>query len=126
MPLFRKVDAIEIAVPSLEEGLEFYRDRLGHEVIWRRETSAGLRMPDTDAELVLQSERPGLHVDVLVTDADEAANRFVAEGGHIAVPPFDIPIGRCTVVEDPWGNRLVLLDLRRGPLKTDAAGNVIE
>jgi predicted enzyme related to lactoylglutathione lyase len=34
--------------------------------------------------------------------------------------PFDIEVGRCVVVEDPWGNRLVLLDLRRGPL-TDAA-----
>jgi hypothetical protein len=30
------------------------------------------------------------------------------------------------VVEDPWGNRLVLLDMTRGPLRTDAAGHVIE
>ena len=125
-PLFRKVDAIEIAVPSLEEGLAFYRDRLGHELVWRRGTSAGLRMPDTDAELVLQSERDGLHVDFLVGDADEAADHFAAQGGRIAVSPFDIPIGRCAVVEDPWGNRLVLLDMRRGPLKTDGSGNVIQ
>ena len=111
---------------SLEEGLEFYRDRLGHELIWRRETSAGLRLPETDAELVLQAERPGLHVDFLVADADQAAERFASEGGRVAVPPFDIPIGRCAVVEDPWGNRLVLLDMSRGALRTDAAGNVIE
>ena len=110
----------------MEEGLAFYRDRLGHELIWRRGTSAGLRLPETDAELVLQAERPGLHVDFLVDDADEAARRFSADGGRLAVPPFDIPIGRCAVVEDLWGNRLVLLDMRHGSLRTDAAGNVIE
>ncbi len=34
-PLFRKVDAIEIPVPALDAGLAFYRDALGHELIWR-------------------------------------------------------------------------------------------
>jgi hypothetical protein len=28
------------------------------------------------------------------------------------------------VVEDPWGNSLVLLDTSKGLLKTDANGNV--
>ena len=41
------------------------------------------------------------------------------------VQPFDIQIGRCTVVEDPWGNRLVLLDMSKGPLVTNSAGNVV-
>jgi predicted enzyme related to lactoylglutathione lyase len=41
-------------------------------------------------------------------------------GGRVVRGPFDIEVGRCVVVEDPWGNRLVLLDLGRGPL-TDAA-----
>ncbi len=59
-PLIRKVDALEIPVPSLEEGLAFYRDRLGHELIWRTQTAAGLRLPDTDAELVLQTDLTGL------------------------------------------------------------------
>ena len=125
-PLLSKIDAIEIHVPSLDEGLGFYRDRLGHGLIWRREGSAGLRMPNTDAELVLQSDRPGVHIDFLVPDADEAAARFAAEGGTISVAPFDIPIGRCAVVEDPWGNRLVLLDMRNGLLETDGEGNVVE
>ncbi len=39
--------------------------------------------------------------------------------------PFDIKIGRCVVVKDPWGNQLVLLDSTKGLLKTDQAGNVI-
>jgi len=41
------------------------------------------------------------------------------------VPPFEIQIGRCVVVQDPFGNPLVLLDMSKGPLTTDAEGNVI-
>ena len=121
----RKVDAIEIPVPSLDEGLAFYRDRLGHDLIWRSATAVGLRMPDTDAEIVLRTDRSGMHVDLLVDSADAAAARVAEAGGRVEVPPFDIPIGRCAVIADPWGNRLVLLDMSRGPLKTDAEGNVV-
>jgi predicted enzyme related to lactoylglutathione lyase len=35
---------------------------------------------------------------------------------RVAEPPFDIEVGRAAVVEDPDGNRLVLLDLSRGRL----------
>ena len=48
-----------------------------------------------------------------------------AAGGKIVVPPFDIQIGRCVVVQDPWGNQFVLLDSSKGLLITDAEGNVI-
>jgi hypothetical protein len=39
--------------------------------------------------------------------------------------PFDIPIGRCAVVRDSWGNVLVLLDVTKGSLMTDANGIVL-
>ncbi len=64
-------------------------------------------------------------VDLQVKSADDAAHRMVEAGGKVLVQPFDIQIGRCTVVEDPWGNRLVLLDMSKGPLATDSAGNVV-
>ena len=123
-PYIRKVDALQIPVPDLEAGLAFYRDRLGHDLIWRTPTAAGLRMPDTDAELVLQTERPELEVNLLVESATAAATAIVAAGGSIAVPVFDIQIGKCVVVHDPWGNPLVLLDMSKGSLVTDADGNV--
>ena len=41
------------------------------------------------------------------------------------MPPFDIQIGRAVVVEDPWGNQLVLLDTSKGLLLTDADGTVV-
>ena len=125
MPLLRKVDCVRLYVPDLEAGLAFYRDQLGHELIWRTATAAGLRLPESEAELVLQTEEQRQEVDLLVDSADEAAAFIERAGGKIIVPPFDIQIGRCVVVEDPWGNPLVLLDTSKGLLKTDADGNVI-
>ena len=125
MPLIRKVDCVQFHVPDLEVGLAFYRDRLGHELIWRTETAAGLRLPDSEAEIVIQTERQGPETDLLVESADEAARWIEQAGGKIIVSPFEIQIGRCVVVADPWGNTLVLLDASKGMLQTDAAGNVI-
>ncbi len=123
-PLIRKVDAVRIPVPDLEAGLGFYHDRLGHSLRWRTETSAGLAMPESDTELVLQTERPEPETDLLVESAEAAAERFVAAGGTVTAGPFDIPVGRVVVVADPWGNQLVLLDLSKGTFEMDAQGNV--
>ena len=124
-PLIRKVDCVRFSVPDLDAGIAFYRDQLGHEINWRTATAAGLRLPDSDAEIVLQTERPGVEIDFLVDSADAAAERFVEAGGRLLTPPFDIQIGRCAVVSDPWGNVFVLLDMSKGRLVTDAEGNVV-
>jgi len=125
LPLLRKVDCVRLYVPDLEAGLAFYRDRIGHELIWRTKTAAGLRLPETDTELVLQTEEQRQEVDFLVDSADKSAKFIEQSGGKVIVPPFDIQIGRCVVVENPWGNPLVLLDSSKGLLKTDADGNII-
>ena len=125
MALLRKVDCVRLYVDNLEAGLAFYRDRLGHELIWRTETAAGLRLPESDAELVIQTEDRRQETDLLVDSAEEAAKFVEQAGGKVIVPPFDIQIGRCVVLEDPWGNPLVLLDTSKGLFKTDAEGNVI-
>ena len=125
MSLIRKVDCIRLYVPDLEAGLAFYRGHLGHELIWRTGTAAGLRLPESEAELVLQTEKRRQEVDLLVDSADESAKRVEQAGGKVIVPPFEIQIGRCVVLEDPWGNPLVLLDMTKGSLKTDTDGNVI-
>ena len=123
-PLILRVDAIQLIVPDLEAGLAFYRDRLGHELRWRNETSAGLAMPGTNTELVIQTALDQPETDLLVESADDATTRFVEAGGTVIAPPSDIPVGRVAVVRDPWGNRLVLLDLSNGTFDTDADGNV--
>jgi len=114
-PLIRQVDCLQLPVADLEAGVAFY-ERLGHEVIWRRPHQVGLRLPDTDAELVLQTERLGARVDLLVEDVRAAVERFVAAGGRVVVDPFPIEIGLCAVVADPQGNELELLDMSKGPL----------
>jgi predicted enzyme related to lactoylglutathione lyase len=124
-PLIRRVDCVRLHVPDLDVGLAFYRDRLGHELVWRTEDAVGLWLPDTDVEIVLHTERAELEIDLLVDSADGAAARFEAAGGRIVVGPFDIQIGRAVVVNDPWGNQFVLLDASKGLLVTDADGNVI-
>jgi len=124
-PLFQQIDCIRLHVDNLDEALAFYRDRLGHELVWRSDRSVGLRMPDTNTEIVLHAEEHGQEIDLKVESADAAAARFVEAGGTILVPPFDIQIGRCVVVADPWGNPLVLLDTSKGLLITDEEGRII-
>ena len=122
-PLLRKVDCLALRVADLDDGLAFY-ERLGHELLWRTAAGVGLRLPDSEAELVLQTERPGPETDLTVENVGQAIERFVAAGGRVVVAPFDITIGRCAVVADPWDNHLVLLDNSKGRLTTDEEGNV--
>ncbi len=124
-PLFRRIDCIRLPVSDLEAGLSFYRDALGHELIWRTETSAGLRLAEDDTELVIHTEGLPPEIDIKVESADAAAAEFVAAGGRILREPFDIQIGRCAVIADPWGNTLVLLDSSKGLLVTDDKGYVV-
>jgi len=125
MSIIRKVDCIQLYVPDLTAGLDFYCNKLGHELLWRTPAAAGLRLPDSDSEIVLQTERDRVEVDFLVTSVEEAVATFQAAGGTVVVAPFDIPIGRCVVVADPWKNQYVLLDTRNGLFVTDANKTVI-
>src|ERR1700728_1812227 len=61
----------------------------------------------------------------LVANVDEALERFKGAGGETVTGPFDIPIGRCAVVRDPFGNAIVMLDQTKGHFVTKAAGEVI-
>jgi len=124
-PLLRRIDAVIVAVPDLDDGLAFYRDALGQSLLWRTETAAGLGLPEADTELVLQTERTSQETDILVRSTDEAAAQITLAGGSIVAEPFDIPVGRCAIVADPWGNQLVLLDLSKGRYIADEAGHVI-
>ena len=124
-PLARNIDCVRLPVQDLDRALTFYRETLGHPLIWRTETAAGLRLPDGKAEIVLHTEGGPPEIDLKVDNADQAAARFSAAGGRVVVPPFDIQIGRAVVVDDPWGNRLVLLDASKGLLRTDKEGNVV-
>jgi predicted enzyme related to lactoylglutathione lyase len=124
--LLRKVDAVTVGVPDLDAGVAFYVNELGHELRWRNDAigQAGLAVPDAETEIVLTTGH-GYEPNWVVESADDAAGRFERAGGTILAPPVDIPVGRLAVVQDPFGNVLVLLDLSRGRYQTEADGTVI-
>jgi predicted enzyme related to lactoylglutathione lyase len=124
-PLLQKVDAITIPVPDLGTGLRFYRDALGHELLWRhhRIGQAGLGLPGSGTEIVLTT-RQDYEPNWLVASADDAARTIDRAGGRVISPPGDIPVGRLAVVADPFGNVLVLLDLSHGRYAVDEERNV--
>ena len=124
-PLIQKVDSVQLYVADLESGLSFYRDSLGLELIWRTEQAIGLRIPNDVTEIVIRTKKLPLEIDFKVKSADDAAVQIEEAGGKVVVPPFDIQIGRCVVINDPWENELVFLDSSKGLLKTDSDGNVI-
>ncbi|HEY0166750.1 MAG TPA: VOC family protein [Jatrophihabitans sp.] len=115
-PLFRAVDAVVVRVPSLEEGLAFYHDALGHELLWRTETMVALGFGDSETELVLALDVDP-ETDLLVEDVDDAVAVITRAGGTVVSGPDDIAVGKVAVVSDPFGNRLTLVDLTRGRLR---------
>jgi len=126
-PLFRGVDCVQIPVPDLEAGLAFYRDALGHELKWRSETAAGLRLGKGkgESELVIQVQSQRAETDLLVDSVPRAIARMTRAGGKLLAGPFEIPVGRVAIVADPWGHPLYVLDLSKGLLRTDRKGRVI-
>ncbi|MEX2238584.1 MAG: VOC family protein [Dehalococcoidia bacterium] len=106
-------------VPDLDSGLEFYRDKLGHELKWRNDEGAGLSMGESETEIVLHTRLDRYEPDLLVQSADDAAKLFEDSGGTVLAPPFDIPVGRVAVVRDPLGNVLSLVDLSKGIFQVD-------
>ncbi len=123
-PFFKLIDCVRVPVPSVEAGLAFYRDGLGHRLIWRTGGAAGLRLPGSEAELVIYDDSRGVEVDMLVDSVDAAVGRWRDLGGSVSAGPFDIQIGRCAALRDPWGNELVILDMSKGRLETDGDANV--
>lgn len=124
-PVLRAVDCITVPVPDLESGLRFYRDALGHPLLWRDDTigQAAVALPDSGTEIVLATDER-YEPDWLVTSVDDAAAALCAAGGRMVDEPFDIPVGRIALVADPFDNVLVLLDLSKGRYITDASGSV--
>jgi predicted enzyme related to lactoylglutathione lyase len=125
--LFTHIDCHGVEVSDLDAAIDFYVKRLGHTLLWRSETGAGLRLRDADGmpELVLHTDHWPIATALRVDDVERAIERFLKAGGRLRSGPEEIAIGKLAVVEDPFGNALVMLDGSKGNLQTDADGNVI-
>jgi predicted enzyme related to lactoylglutathione lyase len=125
-PLFNKIDCVSLPVDNLDEALLFYHKKLGHEILWRHSTAVALKLPDSNSELVLHTENRGSEIDWKVDSVPEAIEQIIAAGGKLKAGPFDIKIGKCAVLCDPWNNQIVILDTSKGLLKVDENKTVIE
>src|SRR5688572_24085682 len=126
LPLLLAVDAVTVPVPDLDAGLAFYQEQLGHRLLWRNDEvgQAGLALAAAHTELVLTTSAPYAPT-WLVASVVSARDAIVDAGGRSVSGPSDVPVGRLAVVEDVFGNRLVLLDTSKGRYMTDASGRVI-
>ena len=125
-PILLAIDAVTIPVPDLDQGLAYYRDQLGHEMIWRQDDlgQAAVRLPESKAELVLTTDQ-NYEPNWLVDSVPQAVAAMVSGGGRVIVEERRIPVGRLAVVADPFGNPLVLLDLSAGTYVTDQDRHVV-
>lgn len=122
--IFNNVDCIEMYVSNLDDGIEYYKS-LGCKLLWKNDTSAGLKMSDDITEIMINTERKGIMVDFKVNSVESALPKIVASGGKIVCPMFDIPIGKCAVIRDKWNNEYVILDMTKGSYKVDSDCNII-
>jgi lactoylglutathione lyase len=115
--MLRKIDCVMIRVEDVDLSAVYYAKVFGLRFKWSGEGAVGLVFPETDAEIVLHRETnipSSVEVHYLVDDVVVAVARYAAEGCEILVPPFDITIGKCAVIRDPFGTRLCILDTTKG------------
>ena len=122
--IFKNIDCIELYVSDLNEGIQYYCESMGLKLLWRNEDMVGLGMENDMTEIVLQSQRKQVLVDIKVESVDESIEKIKEAGGTVEYGPFDVPIGRCAVILDKWGNKYVILDMTKGRYVTDEDGNV--
>lgn len=116
--MLRKIDCVMVYTDRLGEAVRFYTDGLGLKPIWREAESVGLVFPESDAEIVLHTDAnlpSKLEVHYLVENVSEAVETLRQKGCEVQVEPFDIAIDKCAVIKDPFGTRLSILDMTKGP-----------
>jgi predicted enzyme related to lactoylglutathione lyase len=118
--MLKKIDCVMIQVEDVQAAMAYYRDVFGLRPVWWDDTTADLAFPESDAEIVVHChpDIPSrVEVYYLVGDVVSAVQTFQTKRCRILVEPFDIAIGKCAVIEDPFGTRLCILDMTKGPLK---------
>jgi len=115
--MLRKIDCVMIQVDDVNAAATYYAEVFGLRPNWSGDDSIGLVFPETDAEIVLHND-PGIPSSVevyyLVDDVAAVVVEYVAKGCELLVAPFDITIGKCAVIKDPFGTRLCILDMTKG------------
>lgn len=120
--MLKKIDCVMIRVDDMEGATAYYSEVFGLRPVWRDKISTGLAFPEMAPEIVLHCspDIPSrVEVHYLVDDVISAVQVLATKGCRILVEPFDIVIGKCAVIQDPFGTRLCLLDMTKGPRQTE-------
>lgn len=115
--MLKKIDCVMIRVEDVKAAMTYYTDVFGLQPVWWDESSAGLVFSESDAEIVVHCnlDIPSrVEVHYLVENVNSAVQTLETKGCRILVAPFDIAIGKCAVIEDPFGTRLCILDMTKG------------
>lgn len=123
MSLLKKVDAVVLHTDDLEAAKKFYGEQLGNKLRWQNHDAVAFKLGDS--ELVISTKLEP-EVDLLVDSVEDATRQIVDLGGKVVLPPEDLPVGKVGIVQDPFGNKLTLVDLSKGTYKTDGDGNILE
>ena len=114
-----RVDTVEAAAA--------YMDVFGLRSNWSDDVSIGLKFPESDTEIVLHNDPnipSSVEVYYLVRDVIHEVKSYTEKGCHLLVAPFDIRIGKCAVIKDPFGTRLCILDITKGNRPSNLAGEL--
>jgi len=111
IPVLKKINAVLVKVPSIQQGLDFYREQLGLQTFWKTEDMAAVHLGD--GQLVMSTTLDP-ETNILVDSVEHATEVFVRAGGKIVSPIEDIAVGKLAVVEDAFGNALTLVDFSKG------------
>ena len=127
--MLRKIDCIMIRVEDVEAAAAYYAKVFGLRPLWSGDGAVGLGFPETDAEVVLHNDQAipsSVEVHYLVDDVVTAVAHVAAQGCQVLVPPFDITIGKCAVIRDPFGTRLCILAMTKGLRPLNLAGSTTD
>jgi predicted enzyme related to lactoylglutathione lyase len=115
--MLKRIDCVMIRVDDVATAEKFYSEVFGLKALWREAGSVGMALPETNAEIVLHNNTAIPHkVEVhYLVDNVVAAMKYYAENGcRVLAPPFDVLIGKCAVIQDPFDTTICLLDLTSG------------
>ncbi len=127
--MLRKIDCVMIRVDDIDAAATYYAEVFGLRPQWNGDNSIGLVFPETDAEIVLHRDSnipSSVEVHYLVDDVVAVVADYVAKGCRVLVKPFDITIGKCAVIQDPFGTRLCILDMTKGLRPLNLTGSTTE
>ncbi|AWW75740.1 extradiol dioxygenase [Erythrobacter sp. KY5] len=121
------LSTITLVVPDYDAGIEFYRDRIGFELVEDTDLGNGKRWvvvaPDCGGHLLLAkamgaeqraaigNQTGGRVAFFLETDSfTETYDRFARAGVKFLEQPREEPYGKVVVFSDPFGNRWDLIE----------------